>query len=79
MNAPFHPRGSALRDPFTAYVCDDATAELLKIVVAELGWAPEKVHEAGGLGEIVWVDDPAFAHIDREDVKARAKAQRKAT
>ena len=38
----------------------------------EEGWAPEKVHEAGGLGEIVWVDNPAFAHIDREEVKRRA-------
>lgn len=47
MNAPFHPRGSALRDPFSAYVCDDATAELLKIVAAELGWAPEKVNKGG--------------------------------
>ncbi|ARS27823.1 pilus assembly protein CpaE [Sphingomonas sp. KC8] len=47
MNAPFHSRASALRDPFTAYVCDDATAELLKVVVAELGWAPEKVHKGG--------------------------------
>ena len=40
----------------------------------EEGWAPEKQREGGGPGEHVWVEDPAFAHIDREDVKARAKA-----
>jgi pilus assembly protein CpaE len=48
MNAPFNPRGgAALRDPFAAYVCDDATAELLKPVVSELGWAHEKVNKGG--------------------------------
>lgn len=48
MNAPFNPRGSAaLRDPFTAFVCDDLTAELLKPVVSELGWAPEKINKGG--------------------------------
>jgi pilus assembly protein CpaE len=48
MNAPFNPRGgAALRDPFAAYVCDDSTADLLRPVVSELGWAPEKVHKGG--------------------------------
>ncbi|SNS89356.1 pilus assembly protein CpaE [Sphingomonas laterariae] len=47
MNAPFHSRGSALRDPFTAYVCDEATADVLRLVVGELGWPPEKVNKGG--------------------------------
>jgi len=47
MNAPFNPRGSALRDPFTAFVCDDATADLLKPLVTEMGWAQEKVNKGG--------------------------------
>ncbi|WP_380872184.1 hypothetical protein ACFB49_31330 [Sphingomonas sp. DBB INV C78] len=47
MNAPFHSRGSALRDPFSAFVCDDATAELVRLVVGELGWPPEKVSKGG--------------------------------
>ena len=42
----------------------------------EEGWAPEKRREGGGPGEFVWVEDPEFAHIDREMVKARAKAFR---
>ncbi|UQV18178.1 hypothetical protein MU852_15765 [Brevundimonas albigilva] len=40
----------------------------------EEGWAPEKKREGGGPGEFVWVEDPEFQHIDREMVKARAKA-----
>jgi pilus assembly protein CpaE len=47
MNAPFNPRSAALRDPFAAYVCDDATADLLRPVVSELGWPNEKVNKGG--------------------------------
>jgi pilus assembly protein CpaE len=47
VNAPFNPRGSGLRDPFAAFVCDDATAEMLRPVAIELGWAPEKIQRGG--------------------------------
>ena len=48
MNAPFHGvRGAALRDPFAAYVCDDVTAEILRPIAVEHGWAPEKVNKGG--------------------------------
>jgi pilus assembly protein CpaE len=48
MNAPFHAsRGASLRDPFTAFVCDEATAEILRPVAVEHGWAPEKVNKGG--------------------------------
>jgi len=48
MNAPFTPRGpAALRDSFSAYVCDDATADLLRPIAVEHGWAPEKVNKGG--------------------------------
>src|SRR3954467_6183285 len=48
MNAPFSSsRGATLRDPFTAFVCDEATAEMLRPVVVEHGWAPEKVNKGG--------------------------------
>jgi pilus assembly protein CpaE len=48
MNAPMHPaRAPSLRDPFAAFVCDDATAELLRPVAVEHGWAPEKVNKGG--------------------------------
>jgi pilus assembly protein CpaE len=49
MNAPFHAAraGGALRDPFSAFVCDDATAEMLRPIAVEHGWAPEKVNKGG--------------------------------
>ncbi|MDB5698796.1 MAG: pilus assembly protein CpaE [Alphaproteobacteria bacterium] len=48
MNAPFHAsRAAALRDPFTAFVCDEATAEMLRPIAVEHGWAPEKINKGG--------------------------------
>ncbi len=48
MNAPFHAsRTASLRDPFTAFVCDDATADMLRPVAVEHGWSPEKVNKGG--------------------------------
>lgn len=47
MNAPFNARGGTLRDPFTAFVCDDETAEILRPVAVEHGWSPEKVNKGG--------------------------------
>ena len=48
MNAPLHhSRGAALRDPFAAFVCDEATAEMLRPIAVEHGWAPEKVNKGG--------------------------------
>jgi pilus assembly protein CpaE len=48
MNAPFNAaRAPSLRDPFSAFVCDDATAEMLRPIAVEHGWAPEKVNKGG--------------------------------
>jgi pilus assembly protein CpaE len=48
MNAPMNPsRAAALRDPFSAFVADEATAEILRPIVVEHGWAPEKVNKGG--------------------------------
>ncbi|MEA3010900.1 MAG: pilus assembly protein CpaE [Sphingomonadales bacterium] len=48
MNAPFNAsRTAALRDPFSAFVCDEATAEMLRPIAVEHGWAPEKVNKGG--------------------------------
>ena len=49
MNAPFHATRAAagLRDPFTAFVCDEATADILRPIAVEHGWAPEKVNKGG--------------------------------
>ncbi|MEA3539949.1 MAG: pilus assembly protein CpaE [Pseudomonadota bacterium] len=48
MNAPWNPKtGVGARDAFNAFVCDDETADAVKIVAAELGWAVEKVNKGG--------------------------------
>jgi pilus assembly protein CpaE len=47
MNAPWKPSGIAHRDPFTAYVCDETTAEALRPIASEMGWAVEKIHKGG--------------------------------
>lgn len=48
MNAPWTPgRGATMREPFNAFVCDDAAAEAIRAVAAEMGWAPEKVSKGG--------------------------------
>ncbi|MGN6121673.1 MAG: pilus assembly protein CpaE [Sphingomonas oligoaromativorans] len=47
MNAPFQHRTAGTRDPFAAFVCDEATVDLLHPIVIENGWAPEKVVRGG--------------------------------
>jgi pilus assembly protein CpaE len=47
MNAPWKPAGVGHRDPFAAYVCDDATVETLRPIAAELGWSVDKVNKGG--------------------------------
>ena len=47
MNAPFNSGRAGLRDPFTAYVCDETTAETLRPIAVEMGWAPEKINKGG--------------------------------
>ena len=47
MNAPWSPSRAGTREPFTAFVCDDATVDSLRPVVGELGWDAEKVHKGG--------------------------------
>ncbi|WP_380787561.1 CpaE family protein [Sphingomonas sp. R86521] len=47
MNAPWKPSGIAHRDPFTAFVCDETTAETLRPIAAELGWSTDKINKGG--------------------------------
>lgn len=47
MNAPWKPSGTGTREPFVAYVCDETTAEAMRPIVGELGWASDKVHKGG--------------------------------
>lgn len=43
MNLPFNPGRTGTREPFAAFVCDEATADLMRPIAIELGWSPEKV------------------------------------
>jgi pilus assembly protein CpaE len=47
VNAPFNPSRTGHREPFVAFVCDEATAEALRPIAVELGWSPEKVNKGG--------------------------------
>lgn len=47
MNAPWKVNPAGDRDPFAAYLCDEASLDTLRPVVIELGWAPEKCAKGG--------------------------------
>src|SRR5918993_1752364 len=47
MNAPWKPGSSNGRDPFSAYICDENSLDVLRPVIIELGWPPEKCHKGG--------------------------------
>ncbi len=47
MNAPWNPARAATREPFIAFVSDETTAEAIRPIVSELGWATEKVNKGG--------------------------------
>jgi pilus assembly protein CpaE len=47
VNAPFNPSRTGHREPFVGFVCDEATAEVLRPIAVELGWSPEKVNKGG--------------------------------
>ncbi len=63
MNAPWKPAGSANREPFVAYVCDEATAEALRPVASEMGWSPEKVNKGGLRNAVQSLSVSASPHI----------------
>ncbi|WP_343609861.1 pilus assembly protein CpaE [Novosphingobium sp.] len=44
MNAPWKHQA---REPFAAYLCDDASLDVLRPLVADMGWAPEKCQRGG--------------------------------
>ncbi|MBW8784320.1 MAG: pilus assembly protein CpaE [Novosphingobium sp.] len=47
MNAPWKPGGNGPRDAFAAFICDDVSLDMLRPVVIELGWQPEKCNKGG--------------------------------
>jgi len=47
MNAPWKSGSSNGRDQFAAYLCDEASLDVLRPVAIELGWQPEKCNKGG--------------------------------
>ena len=67
MNAPWNPNkrsgGLALREPFAAFVCDDATAEAIRPMVAEVGWPADKVNKGGLRNAVQALSVSACPHV----------------
>ena len=47
MNAPWKPGAGGDRDSFAAYICDDNALDILRPVIVEMGWQPEKCNKGG--------------------------------
>ncbi|MEP3050262.1 MAG: pilus assembly protein CpaE [Erythrobacter sp.] len=47
MNAPWKSGLPGNRDPFAAYICDDNALDVIRPVVIEMGWQPEKCNKGG--------------------------------
>ena len=68
MNAPWNPNkqrssGLALRDPFTAFVCDDGFAEQVRVAANEIGWPGEKVNKGGLRNAVQTLSVSASPHV----------------
>lgn len=63
MNAPWTPNRVGTRDPFVAFVCDENTAESLRPIAVELGWAPEKVNKGGLRNAVQTLSVSSSPHI----------------
>ncbi|MCB2076317.1 MAG: pilus assembly protein CpaE [Novosphingobium sp.] len=47
MNAPWKSGSQGNRDTFAAFLCDETSLDVLRPVVIELGWQPEKCNKGG--------------------------------
>lgn len=47
MNAPWKPGSHGGRDMFAAFLCDEVSLDVLRPVVIEMGWQPEKCNKGG--------------------------------
>ncbi|PNU02940.1 pilus assembly protein CpaE [Novosphingobium guangzhouense] len=47
MNAPWKTGGPGSRDQFAAFLCDEASLDVLRPVAIEMGWQPEKCYKGG--------------------------------
>ena len=47
MNAPWKSNAAGTRDPFTGFVCDDMTLDVVRSVCDEMGWHQDKAFKGG--------------------------------
>ena len=47
MNAPWKSGSQGSRDAFAAFICDENSLDVLRPVVIEMGWQPEKCNKGG--------------------------------
>ncbi len=47
MNAPWKSGGPGGRDQFAAFLCDEASLEVLRPIASDMGWQQEKCHKGG--------------------------------
>ena len=47
MNAPWKSGSQGNRDAFAAYICDESSLDVLRPVIIEMGWQPEKCNKGG--------------------------------
>ncbi|MEH3106812.1 MAG: pilus assembly protein CpaE [Sphingomonas fennica] len=47
MTVHFNPRQAGVRDPFSAYMTDPVSLEIVRQVATEMGWPHERLHEGG--------------------------------
>ena len=62
MNAPWTNRPGT-REPFVGFVCDETTAEAIRPIAIELGWAPEKVNKGGLRNAVQTLSVSASPHV----------------
>ncbi|WP_375381172.1 CpaE family protein [uncultured Sphingomonas sp.] len=63
MNAPWKPAATSMREPFVAYLCDDTTVELVRPIIIELGWSPDKVNKGGLRNAVQSLSVSASPHV----------------
>lgn len=67
MNAPWKSGLPGNRDAFAAYICDDAALDVLRPVVIEMGWQPEKCNKGGlrnAIQQLSVSASPAILFVD---------------
>jgi pilus assembly protein CpaE len=47
MNAPWKSGVAGTRDPFSAYICDDLTLDVVRSMCDDMGWPQEKANKGG--------------------------------